>query len=345
MPDTADNDEEQGGSRSFWSGTIAFGLVSLPVSLYVANRPRPVSLRMLDQDGTPLSRRFFCSLDDHPLTRDDLVRGYEIERDKFIEVSDEELEALAPEKSREIDLRRFVPFDSIDPMFFERAYFLVPDEGASKAYRLLAKSMESTGRAGIATFVMRGKEYLIAIIAERGILRAETLRFYDELRTPGDVGLPSLEPPPAGEVRAIMREINKLAADKLDRAELADESSRRLLELVEGKLESGEDVIEAPEIEETEASADEGAEVIDLMEVLARSLGVTTGTGAEPGKQKTKAKVTEHPSSSRAKTKVADKLNADMSKAELYERAKQLDIAGRSQMSKQELLRAIKATG
>lgn len=338
MPDDDENDEQQGG-RSFWSGTIAFGLVSLPVSLYVANRPRPVSLRMLDQDGTPLSRRYFCSRDDQPLSGDDLVRGYEIERDKFIEVSDEELEALAPEKSREIDLRRFVPLNSINPMFFERAYFLVPDEGANKAYRLLAESMESTARAGIATFVMRGKEYLIAIIAERGILRAETLRFQNELRTPAEVGLPSLDKPSADEVRAIAREIDKLIAEKLDRAELADEPSRRLLELIEDKLASGEDVIEAPEIEETE----ESAKVIDLMQVLARSLGVATGTEAdESGKKKTKAKVTEHPSSQRAKTKAAGKINADMSKSELYEHAKKLDIAGRSQMSKQELLRAIK---
>ncbi len=339
MPDDME-DENSEVIRSFWSGTIAFGLVSLPVSLYVANRPRPVSLRMLDQDGTPLSRRYFCTRDDKPLTRDDLVRGYEIERDKFIEVSDEELESLAPEKSREIDLRRFVPVNSINPMYFERAYFLVPEEGANKAYRLLAESMESMGRAGIATFVMRGKEYLIAILAERGILRAETLRFQDELRTPADVGLPELKKPSGDEVRAMMREMDKLAADELDRDELTDEPSRRLLELIEDKLESGRDVIEAPEVEEED---EEGGEVIDLMAVLAKSLGVKTGTEADSGKKKIKAQVTEHPSSARSKTKRAGKVNPDMSKMELYEKAKELNIAGRSHMSKDELLQAIKS--
>ena len=111
--------------------------------------------------------------------------------------------------------------------------------------------------------------------------------------------------------------------------------------MIEDKLEAGKDVIKAPEIEETE----ESAEVIDLMQVLARSLGVATGTEAASGKKKPKAKVTEHPSSSRAKTKANGRVDADMSKAELYEHAKKLDIAGRSRMSKQELLRAIKSAG
>lgn len=340
MPENdTDNEElQERGSRSFWSGTIAFGLVSLPVSLYVANRPRRISLRMLDEDGTPLARRYFCSVENKPLSRDDLVRGFEIEKDQFIEISDDELDALAPEKSREIDLRRFVPLDQIDPMFFERAYFLVPDEGANKVYRLLAQSMEQAGRAGIATFVMRGKEYLVAIIAERGILRAETLRFHDELRTPVDVGLPPLEEPPAADVQAIAREIDNHKTDTLDRNELTDEPGRRLLELIERKLEAGEDVIHAPE----EPEPEEGAEVIDLMQVLAESLKAQARTEAEPpsGEPRQRAQVKTHPSSRPAK-----KVDPQMSKAELYERAKELDIAGRSQMSKEELVEAIRDAG
>ena len=187
--------------RSFWSGTIAFGLVSIPVSLYVASRSGGISLRMVDEDGTPLRRRYFCSKDGEPLEADDIVRGYEVEKDRFVIVKDEELEALAPEKSREIDLKRFVPLAQIDPIWFERGYFLAPDKGAMKAYRLLANTMEQEGRAGIATFVMRGKEYLVAIIGQQGLLRAETLRFHDELRTPDDVGLPTLDKADAKRIR------------------------------------------------------------------------------------------------------------------------------------------------
>lgn len=126
------------------------------------------------------------------------MRGYEVEKDRFILVDDEELVALAPEKSQEIDLKRFVELSEIDPVYFERAYFLAPDRDAVKAYRLLARTMEEAGRAGIATFVMRGKEYLVAIIAEQGFLRAETLRFHDELRIPGDACPSSKNRKPAG---------------------------------------------------------------------------------------------------------------------------------------------------
>jgi DNA end-binding protein Ku len=347
-PATQEGDsEESGGARSFWSGTIAFGLVSLPVSLYTANRPARVGLRMLDEDGTPLSRRFFCSRDEEPLSSDELIRGFEIEKEKYIEVTDEELEALAPEKSREIDLRRFVPLDDVDPMFFERAYFLIPEEGASKAYRLLAQSMEAMGRAGIATFVMRGKEYLIAILAEKGVLRAETLRFHDELRTPADVGLPELEKPAAQDVQAMTQAIGDLAADELDRDELTDQQSRDLLALIERKLETDEDVVHAPEIPE---EAEQGAEVIDLMEVLSRSLAAKVSTEAEPPAPPQAAKRKEAPR--REKKAAPEKqrkpaapeipeVDPDTSKAELYDLAKELDIHGRSQMSKQQLLKAI----
>jgi DNA end-binding protein Ku len=344
-------DEDSGGARSFWSGTIAFGLVSLPVSLYTANRPRAVSLRMLDEDGTPLSRRFFCSKDDEPLSGDELVRGFEIQKGEYIEVTDEELEALAPEKSREIDLRRFVPLDEIDPMYFERAYFLIPEEGASKAYRLLAQSMESIGRAGIATFVMRGKEYLIAILAEKGVLRAETLRFHDELRTPADVGLPELAKPPAAKLQAILKTIGTLAENALNREELADEQSRELLALIDRKLQADEDVLHAPEMPE----AEEGADIIDLMEVLKRSLDAKASPEAEPPKPQ-RATAPQHaekkPAAKNAKKAKKEKVpqktseaeldvDADTSKAELYDLARELDIHGRSHMSKQELLKAI----
>ncbi len=345
MADDTD-DEDTGGIHSFWSGTIAFGLVSLPVNLYTANRSSRVSLRMLDRDGTPLARRYFCSREEVPLLPDDLVRGYEIEREKFIEISDEELEALVPPKSREIDLRRFVPVHAIDPMYFERAYFLVPEEGAVKAYRLLAETMESVSRAGIATVVMRGKEYLVAIIAEQGVLRAETLRFHDELRTPEDVGLPKLAKASAAEIKAISQAMRKLSIDELDREELTDDTSRRLLELVEHKLEAGEDVLHAPDVPEPES-----AQIIDLMQVLKQSLQAK-GEAAPIDKHAshTEPKKTRRGKKTSPSAKAADRtghedLDPDMSKSALYERAKTLGIAGRSQMSKDELMRAIRQSG
>ena len=122
----------------------------------------------MSPDGSLLERRFYCPRDGKEVADEEIVRGYELDDGRYIIVSDRELEALEPQKSREIDLRQFVDLDELPPMFFERGYYLTPLEGTTKAYRLLAEAMERQGRAGIATFVMRDREYLIAIFAETG---------------------------------------------------------------------------------------------------------------------------------------------------------------------------------
>lgn len=276
-----EDNEESGELRPFWSGTVAFGLLSLPVNLFVASRRNRVALRMLDEDGTPLSRRYICSKDNEPLDSDELVRGIEVKENHFVEIEDEELDALAPEKSREINLRRFVPLDDIDPLYFERVYFLIPEEGAQKAYRLLAAAMQDTGRAGIATFVMRGKEYLVAIISERGILRAETLRFQNEVRTPEDIGAPQLPKADKKQVERFKKVIADLSADAVNEKELVDEKAHNLQTLVESKLTEGEDVKHPPNLPQQES-----AQVIDLMQVLKRSLEQKPGVDAPKRKSK-----------------------------------------------------------
>ena len=274
MPDNWDETgEDEAVTRSFWSGTITFGLVSIPVALYAANRPRRVSLRMVSPDGTPLNRRYFTSKDDKELDSDDIVRGYEYEKDRFVVVDDDELERLAPERTRDIDVRRFVNASEVDPMYFERAYYLAPTGGSTKAYRLLAKVMEETGTAGIATFVLRAKEYLVVIMAENGILRAETLRFADEVRKPEDVGLPEPAKPAATSVKRIDKELAKLVEEGLDRKELVDHSADRLIKLAERKLKAGEDVVHVEPRERDEEDGDTSG-VIDLMEILKRSIAV-----------------------------------------------------------------------
>jgi DNA end-binding protein Ku len=363
-----DDDEESGELRPFWSGTVAFGLLSLPVNLFVASRRKRVALRMLDEDGTPLSRRYICSKDDEPLDSDELVRGIEVKENTFVEIDDEELEALAPEKSREINLRRFVPLEDIDPLYFERAYFLVPEEGAQKAYRLLAASMQDMGRAGIATFVMRGKEYLVAIISERGILRAETLRFQDELRSPDDIGLPSLAKVDKKRIDQMKKAIADLAADAVNQDELVDDNVRDLQALVEAKLAEGEDIKHPPNLPPQET-----AQIIDLMQVLKRSLeqksAADTKDERKPKNTNTKSKKSE-PKTSNAKTSKATAgkdsaakeqagavkkspkskpsaktspvaVDKNSSKGDLYKLATKLDIPGRSQMNKTELIRAL----
>jgi len=267
----AAGDEGAPRARAIWSGTLTFGLVSIPVELHPANRPGRVGLRMLGPSGAPLRRRYVCPKDGHEVPGEHLVRGYEIASDEHVVVTDEELEALAPQMSRDIDLARFVPVDEVDPVLFERAYYLAPTGSSAKAYRLLAAVMEESGRAGIATFVMRGKEYLVAILAESGILRAETLRFADEVRSADDVGLPETKKVKAADVQRFTRAIQARAEKTLDPDELGDPWTEKLVALAEKKRKRGEDVVEAP----AGTAEEEQAEVIDLMAVLKRSLGTT----------------------------------------------------------------------
>lgn len=322
-----DDDADEGRARTFWSGTITFGLVSIPVALMPAHRTAGVSMRMVSPAGTPLSRRYFAAESERPLEPDEVVRGYEVEPGRYVVLEDEELERLAPERTRDIDLRLFVKAEEIDPVHFQRAYYLAPAGGSNKAYRLLAQVMEETGRAGIATFVMRAKEYLIAILAENGILRAETLRFADEVRTPDDVGLPAPENADPATVRKIAAEIAKLRRDALDEAELEDAAAERLRALARKKARRGEGVVRV----EPRGGGGGGEEgVIDLMAVLKRSLEASgDGEASEGG----------------SGGAPADPGLAALSKAELYERAKALDVPGRSGMSRDELAEAIGRVG
>jgi DNA end-binding protein Ku len=262
---TEENDE-QSGPRPFWSGTLTFGLVSVPVNLFPANKSSRAPLRMLGPEGEPLARKYYSEKTERQLDADEMVRGYEIDKGKYVVITDDELDRLAPEKSRDIDLKIFVPEDSIPPVYFERGYFLTPAAGSEKAYKLLAETMEKEGKAGLATFVMRGKEYLVAIFAEHGILRAETMRFPDELRSPADVGLPKKKKAPPAMVRKFEKLISTKSKKQLSPRKLEDEQTERLLKLVKKKSGQRKNVVEV----ETE-KRDQG-KVIDLMAVLKKSL-------------------------------------------------------------------------
>ncbi len=275
----AASDSEGGSrSRSFWSGTLSFGLVTVPVDLYSANRTVRRSMRMLASDGTPLSRRYFRAGTETQLESEQIQRGYQLEDGSFVSVSDDELEALAPEQSRDIDLTRFVPRGAIPPIYFERSYFMVPS-GSTLAYRLLAETMEKSKKAGIATFVMRGKQYVVAILAEHGILRAETMRFQDELRAPSDIGLPAPAEVDKASIKRARSEIKELTKASLSTKELEDEYWQRLSELVEQKRKNQEDVV-TPEAE-AQAEAQQASNVIDLVAVLKRSLSAAKASDEE----------------------------------------------------------------
>ena len=269
--------------HSIWSGTLAFGLINVPVDVLPATRRATPSLRMLGPEGTPLARRYFCPSHGRTVEPEEIVRGYEVEEDRFVTIRDEELEALEPEKSREIDLERFVDADTIPPLHFQRGYVLTPAGDSNKAYRLLAEAMEATGKAGVASVVMRGNEYVIAVLAEGGILRAETLRLSDEVRDPSEAGLGDEPDPDPRQVKGFEDAIGHMEATELDLEAMADDNAQRLRGLARRKLEEGTDVVdpfaESPGSGRTpdpeEASEEDGPEPrweVDLLEAIRSGL-------------------------------------------------------------------------
>ena len=251
--------------RPFWSGTITFGLVSVPVNLFPATRSTRTSLRMLGPEGEPLARKYYAEKTGKDLEAEDMVRGYEVAEGKFVTVSDEELERLAPETTRDIDLTRFVKEDSIPPVYFERGYFLTPAGNSEKAYRLLAEAMKDRGDVGIATFVMRGKERIVAIFSDHGLLRAETMRFPDEVRSVKAIGLPEKKDVPAAAVRKFETLIKKKIKRTFSPAK--DQQTEDLLKLVKRKQSKASNVVELKDYRR-----DKEPEAVDLIQVLKKSL-------------------------------------------------------------------------
>lgn len=220
---------------------------------------------MLGSEGEPLARKYYSEKTGKDLDADETIRGYEVDDNKFVTVTDEELERLAPERTRDINLKLFVKKDSISPLYFDRGYFLAPAEGSEKAYKLLVEAMTDRDDAGLATFVMRGKEYPVAIIPDDGILRAETMRFPDEVRSPDKIGLPDRKKKiPAASVRKFETLIKKKTKRQFKPDK--DENTARLLKLVKKKQSSRKNIVEV------EAEEADTGNVIDLMQVLKKSL-------------------------------------------------------------------------
>lgn len=251
-------------------------------------------MRMLGGDGTPLARQYVCPVDGRALADDEIARGFEIAEGSFVIVTDEELEQLAPRRSRDIELTRFVPRDAIDPVYFVTPYIVLPATEQTKAYSLLAETMESKQRAALAHFVMRGKAYPVALFADRGVLRAETLRFGDELRSPVEMGIGEPAEVDADRVEVMKRAIVKRTQPQLDERELVDEEASRMLQLAREKLARGLDVVKVPEAPPpqrepaagAEIEAESGGKVIDLFALIQKRLRETPPT--QPPRERVK---------------------------------------------------------
>ena len=252
-------------ARSIGSGTISFGLVSIPIRMYVATHSEQVSFNMLHRDcGTRIRQQLYCPRHERVVERNETVKGYQFEPDRYVTFTDEELRALEAEANRAIEIQEFVPLDQVDPIYFENAHYLGPDKGAEKAYHLLAEAMEKTGKVALAQYVRGGKEHLILIRPYDGGLVLHSMHYADEVRSLADVptgGEPKVR---ANELQMAERLIEQLASDDFQPEKYKDEYRERLQEVVQKKI-AGEEV----RVAEPEKPR---AQVIDLMEALKASL-------------------------------------------------------------------------
>lgn len=263
-------------ARSIGSGTISFGLVSIPVKLYVATSSEQLSFNLLHEEcGTRIKQQLYCPHCQRVVERSETVKGYQFQKDRYVTFTDEELKALEAEANRSIDITEFVPLGKVDPIYFENSHYLGPDEGAEKAYHLLVEAMRDTDKVGLAQFTRHGKEHLALIRPfDRGLV-LHSMYYADEVRTFGEIDLGAAPKVRPHEVELAQKLIEQLSADTFAPERFKDEYRDRVQEAVNRKVEGEEIRIAAPEPQR--------AQVIDLMDALKASLG-RKGTAAEPRK-------------------------------------------------------------
>ena len=251
--------------HSLGSGTISFGLVSIPVKLYSAAVSQNVAFNMLHAKcGSRIKQQTFCPVDQTTVERNELVRGYEFAKDQYVRVTDEELKSLEGEDSKVIDIAEFVPLDQVDPIYFEKTYYLGPDKGGDKAYRLLAETMAKTDRVAVARYIMRGKESLVLIRPAQDGLMLHTMYFADEVRDFGEIEKGKSAKIAEREGALARKLVDELSTDEFKPDQYKDEYRERVLEMVNKKVEGKEVTVSAPEAPRSQ--------VIDLMDALKESL-------------------------------------------------------------------------
>jgi DNA end-binding protein Ku len=289
-------------ARALSSATVSFGLVSIPVKLYSASETgTTISFNMVHAEcGTRVKQQYYCPTHDRPVERSEISKGYEFARGQFVLIPDEEYKALQEVASNTLELTEFVPGDKVDPVYFEKSYYLGPDKGGERAYRLLTQAMIETGLHGIAKYAARGKMYLVLIRphGEEGLVMHQ-LHYADEIKKFDEVPIKDAPPATAKELELASQIIQQIARKDFDPTEYRDEVRDRMQALIDQKVE-GQEITAPPE-------AAPQAQVIDLMEALKQSLGMggAKGTRKADGDGKAAAKAKAKPaareSGSRAK--------------------------------------------
>jgi len=269
--------------HSIGSGTLSFGLVSIPVKMFTAASSANVSFNLLHEKcGGRIKQQMVCPTCNVTVERTSLVRGYEFSKDQYVRFTDEELKSVEGEASEIIDIAEFVPLEQVDPIYFEKSYYLGPDKGGAKAYRLLCDAMEKSQKVALAKFVMRGKESIVLIRPSHDGLMLHTMYFSDEVRDFNEIDKGSDASIRAGELDLAVKLIGELSTDSFKPDQYADEYRGRVLAMAQEKIEGKEITATGPKVERTQ--------VIDLMDALKQSLERRVGQEGKAATKKPAAK-------------------------------------------------------
>lgn len=259
-------------ARPIAAANISFGLVSVPVKLFsAANASSGISFNLLHaRCGSRIKQQYICPKEGNVIVpREEMRKGYEFSKDQYVLFTDEELKALEEESTQTIEVTEFVPVSAIDPIYFDKAYYLGPDKGGSKAYWLLAEAMRTTGRVALAKYAARGKQYLVMLRPTSEGIVLQQLLYADEIRPISEVEL-SPETVKDAELKLATMLVDQSSTDKFRPEAYEDEVKKRIQQQLKRKIETGEEISAAPR--------PKSGEVIDLMEALRRSLGKSGGS-------------------------------------------------------------------
>ncbi|CAN7783158.1 Ku protein [Cupriavidus necator] len=285
-------------ARSIASLSISFGLVSIPVKVFSATESKAaISFNLLHKCGSRLRQQYICQKEGVVVERADMVKGYEFEKDKYVLFTPDELKALEDAAQHTIDIVAFMPLEAIDPIYYDKAYYLGPDKRGAKPYSLLSEAMRATGKCALAKWSWKGKQYMVQIrVGDDGLILQQLL-YADEVRSMADLHVETVDVSTA-ELTLAEQLIEQNSVEGYDPAEYTDEEKQRILAQIDRKIEG-----KAITVAETH-DATTGAEVIDLMEALRKSIG-TPKTGAAAAKTAKESKAPARRTAKRAEAERA----------------------------------------
>ena len=309
--------------RALWSGAISFGLVNVPVRMYGAVSEHDLHFHFVHKkDDSRIGYEKICKKEGRPVSADEIVKAFEYEKGEYVYMSDEDFEAAQSDGYKTIDIRDFVPYEEIDPIFFDKTYYLGPDEGGEKVYSLLRAAMEESGLAAVAKYVFHDRQYLCALRVREGVITLVRMHFADEIRPTDEVAPDGKAKPEKSELQMASQLIDSFAGS-FEPEKYRDTYRDTLCEIIEAKRKGKEVRLE---------EAEEPEETPDILAALRASLEAVQGSG---GKKRASSR------NGGRSAKNGDGLSR-LSREELYERAKRADIPGRSDMSKDQLIEALR---